>query len=172
MSSEQVLPVVYDELRRLAAASMFQGSAGMTLQPTALVHEAWIRLGAKHARNWESPQHFFNSAAMTMRRILIDRARQKASLKRGGGEAPEPLSTEGDNPDERLLLMDEGLQQLEREDPEGARVVMLKFFTGLTNAEIAETLQVNVRTIERKWAHAKVRLFQIVRDIERGADVG
>ena len=173
LSSEQLLPVVYDELRRLAAGSIFRGKAGMTLQPTALVHEAWIRLGARHARNWECREHFFNAAALTMRRILMDRARQKATLRHGGGELdrlPEVLVPEATSPDERLLMMDEGLRHLEGEDPEGARVVMLKFFTGMTNVEIAETLEVNVRTIERKWAHAKVRLYQIVREIQQAED--
>jgi RNA polymerase sigma factor (TIGR02999 family) len=170
MSSEQLLPLVYDELRRLAAARILKLNDGATLQPTALVHEAWIRLGGRFNRCWESREHFFNAAALTMRRILIDRARQKVSLKHGGLrtelEPSWPVLDEAGS-DERLLLIDESLQRFEMENPEDARVIMLKFFAGLTNQEVAETLGVNVRTIERKWAYAKVRLFQIVREMER-----
>jgi RNA polymerase sigma factor (TIGR02999 family) len=169
MSSEQLLPIVYDELRRLAAGRILKGMSGMTLQPTALVHEAWIRLGGRFNRNWASREHFFNAAALTMRRILMDRAKQKASAKHGGGEqgpVPPIQSLEEVTDDERLLLIDVSLHRLETESPEDARIVMLKFFGGLTNKEIAETLGVNVRTIERKWSYSKIRLFQIVREIE------
>jgi RNA polymerase sigma factor (TIGR02999 family) len=169
MSSQQLLPIVYDELRRLAAGRILKGMGGMTLQPTALVHEAWIRLGGKFNRNWASRDHFFNAAALTMRRILMDRAKQKASLKHGGAQQNplHPLqSLEEVTDDERLLLVDEALHRLEHESPEDARIVILKFFGGLTNQEIAETLGVNVRTIERKWSYSKIRLFQTIREIE------
>ncbi|MES2924634.1 MAG: ECF-type sigma factor [Verrucomicrobiota bacterium] len=169
MSSDQLLPIVYDELRRLAAGRILKEMGGMTLQPTALVHEAWIRLGGKFSRNWASRDHFFNAAALTMRRILMDRAKQKASVKYGGARqelAPPPESLDEIADDERLLLIDEALHQLERESPEEAKIVILKFFGGLTNQEIAETQGLNVRTIERKWSYSKIRLFQIVREIE------
>jgi RNA polymerase sigma factor (TIGR02999 family) len=170
LSSEELLPIVYDELRRLAAARLLRGSAGMTLQPTALVHEAWIRLGGKFNRNWASREHFFNAAALTMRRILMDRVRQKASVKHGGARLdvePAMLDSQEVTADERLILIDESLLQLEKESPEDARIVMLKFFGGLTNQEISETLGLNLRTIERKWAYVKIRLFQIIRQIEQ-----
>lgn len=169
LSSEQLLPIVYDELRRLAAGRILKGMGGMTLQPTALVHEAWIRLGGKFNRNWKSREHFFNAAALTMRRILMDRAKQKACVKHGGGQVnpPPPVqSLDEVTDDERLLLIDEALHRLEEESPEDAKIVMLKFFGGLTNQEIAETVAVNVRTIERKWSYSKIRLFQIIREIE------
>lgn len=168
MQTDDLLPLVYDELRRLAAGRIMKGNAGMTLQPTALVHEAWIRLGGKFNRDWESREHFFNAAALTMRRILMDRVRQKASIKHGGAAA-EPLPTflddEGLSADDRLLLIDESLQRLESESPDDARIVMLKFFAGLTHDEIAEALGVNERTVRRKWTYAKARLFQIMAEI-------
>lgn len=170
LSAEQLLPIVYDELRRLAASRMVRGGAGMTLQPTALVHEAWIRLANKYDRKWTSREHFFNAAAITMRRILVDKARQKATLKHGGTQAnhdPFPHGTNEIPLDERLLLIDESLQRLEQESPEVAQIVMLKYFAGLTNPEIAETLHVNVRTIVRRWTHARIRLFQIYSEIEQ-----
>lgn len=169
MPSEQLLPLVYDELRRLAASRMARESAGMTLQPTALVHEAWIRLSATGDRNWNNRVHFFRAAALAMRRILVDRARQKSSLKGGGLRSeidPSALNSPDVTPDERLLLIDESLQRLEKEDPESARIVLLKFFAGLTNQEAATTLGVNVRTVERQWAYAKASLLQMIREIE------
>lgn len=169
LSSEQLLPLVYDELRRLAASRMARESGGLTMQPTALVHEAWLRLSGTGDRNWCDRVHFFRAAALAMRRILTDRARQKASLKGGGIRAEVDLSTldlAEVTPDERLLLIDESLQRLEEEDPESARIVLLKFFAGLTNQEVARSMEVNVRTVERQWAYAKASLFQIIREIE------
>src|SRR5689334_24989282 len=119
----------------MAAARMANEAAGHTLQPTALVHEAWLRL-SECGRRWESRAHFYRAAAVAMRRILIDRARQKATLKRAGGWERFDIADfdlADASADEHLLLVDESLQQLEREDPEGAEIVMLKFFTGLTN---------------------------------------
>lgn len=167
LTSERLLPLVYDELRRLAAARILGGLRGMTLQPTALVHEAWIRLGGKMDRSWESREHFFNAAALTMRRILMDRARQKASLKHGGGGEPLliPLEAPDMSADERLLLIEESLKRFEEENPEDTRIVMLKFFAGLTNQEVADSLGVNEKTVRRKWMLAKARLFQILTEI-------
>lgn len=174
LSSEQLLPLVYDELRRLAASRMARESAGMTLQPTALVHEAWLRLSGSGERNWNDRAHFFRAAALAMRRILVDRARQKSSLKGGGLRAemdPSGFGSVDVTADDRLLLIDEALQRLEKEDPESARIVLLKFFAGLTNQEAAGTLGVNVRTVERQWAYAKASLFQMVREIEGAAGI-
>lgn len=171
LTTEKLLPLVYDELRRLAAARMAGGMMGMTLQPTALVHEAWIRLGGKMDRSWESREHFFNAAALTMRRILMDRARQKASKKHGGGEAdslPLPLDAPDMSADERLLLIEEGLKRFEMENPEDSRIVMLKFFAGLNNLEVADSLGINEKTVRRKWNFAKARLFQILTELEGG----
>jgi RNA polymerase sigma factor (TIGR02999 family) len=165
-ASGQLLPMVYEELRNLAAMRMARETTGQTLQPTELVHEAWLRLAGKEERNWNDRVHFFRAAAQAMRRILVDRARRKASL-RGRGTAAmvdfAGLDVAAITPDERLLLIDESLERLEHEDPESARIVMLKFFAGLTNEDVARTLGVNVRTIERRWVYAKTSLFQMIR---------
>jgi RNA polymerase sigma factor (TIGR02999 family) len=167
--SEQLLPLVYEELRRLAAARLAQEAAGQTLQPTALVHEAWLRLVDERGRTWENRAHFYRAAAQAMRRILIDRARQKSTLKRAGNwqrlDIAE-LDLEAASPNDRILLIEESLQRLEQEDPESAEIVMLKFFTGLSNKEAARTLGVSESTIERRWAFAKVCLFQMIRESE------
>lgn len=165
--AEKVLPLVYEELRRLAAARMAREASGQTLQPTALVHEAWLKLVHDGGRTWENRAHFYRAAAIAMRRILIDRARQKSSIKRAGGWLRIDVSTldlAAVSPDEHLLLIDDSLQSLEREDPESAEVVMLKFFSGLTNKETARTLGLSEATVERRWAFAKVRLFQLIRE--------
>ena len=169
VSAEKLLPLVYDELRRLAATRMARESAGMTLQPTALVHEAWLRLSGTGDRNWNDRTHFFRAAALAMRRILVDRARQKATLRRERVRVemdPSAMEPAAITPDERLLLIDESLQRLEKEDPDSARIVLLKFFAGLTNQEAAATLGVNVRTVERQWAFAKASLLAMIREIE------
>jgi RNA polymerase sigma factor (TIGR02999 family) len=171
LASEQLLPLVYEELRRLAAVRMAQEAAGQTLQATALVHEAWLRLVQEGDRTWNNRAHFFRAAAQAMRRILIERARHKASLKGGGGLQRlnvEELDIAALSPDDQLLLIDESLERLEREDPESAQVVMLKFFTGLTNKEAARTLGVSESTVERQWAFAKACLFQMIREAESG----
>lgn len=168
LTSERLLPLAYEELRRLAASRLAGGAKGMTLQPTALVHEAWIRLSSKMDRTWESRDHFLNAAALTMRRILTDRARQKASLKHGGGGVPlhDPGDASDLSADERLLLIDECLHRFEAENPEDSRIVVLKFFAGLTNQEVADSLGVNEKTVRRKWLMAKARLYQILTEIE------
>ena len=168
-TSEELLSMVYEDLRRLAAARMAQEAAGQTLQATALVHEAWLQLSATGDRSWQNRGHFFGAAADAMRRILVDNARRKARQKRGGGcervdigevEIAEAV------PDEDLLLVNEALEKLEREDPEQARIVVLKFFGGLTNEEVAETLGIGERTVYRQWVCAKARLFRWVRPHE------
>lgn len=166
-ASEELLPLVYDELRHLAAARMARESAGQTLQPTALVHEVWLRLVNEGDRNWENRAHFFRTAALAMRRILVDRARHKASLKRGGGRERvniDDVELAAKSPDDRVLMVDAALAQLEKDDPESARVIVMKFFGGLTNKEVAESLAVTERTVERQWAYAKASLFQMIRE--------
>lgn len=161
-ASEQLLPLVYEELRGLAAARMSQEAAGHTLQPTALVHEAWLRLVGGGSQSWQNRAHFFRTAAEAMRRILIESARRKSRLKRGSGQALldiADLDVMAALPDEKILLVDEALERLQQEDPEKARIVMLKFFAGLTNEQVAEILNVNERTVRRQWEFAKAWLF-------------
>ena len=165
--AEALFPLVYDELRRLAAARMAQEAAGHTLQPTALVHEVWLQLVGAGDRTWNNRRHFFGAAADAMRRILIDNARRKSALKRGGGQERVPmeeLEITAATLDEHILMIDEALQRLEAEDPQKARIVSLKFFGGLTNEEVAESRGVSVPTIKRQWAYAKVRLFKWIRE--------
>jgi RNA polymerase sigma factor (TIGR02999 family) len=161
--SEKLLPLVYEELRRLAAARMAQEAAGQTLQPTALVHEAWLRLVGDGDRTWQNRAHFFGAAAEAMRRILIERARRKARLKRGSGQAPlniDDFELTAPPPDERVLLVEEALQKLEAHDPSLARIVTLKFFGGLTNQEVGEVLGVGERTVLNHWSYAKAWLLR------------
>jgi RNA polymerase sigma factor (TIGR02999 family) len=165
-ASEELLPMVYKELRRHAAVRMAREVPGQTLQPTALVHEAWLRMVGDGGRRWQNRAHFFGAAAEAMRRILIERARNKARLKRG--ENPQRIDIEkadlaAASPDEKAVLIDEALKRLQALDPEKARVVILKFFEGLTNKEVAECMEVNERTVERYWAYAKVWLLQSIR---------
>lgn len=165
-ASEELLPLVYDELRRIAAARMAQESAGHTLQPTALVHEVWLRLTGGQKQSWENRAHFFGAAAEAMRRILIERARRKSRLKRGSGQALldiADLDVIAVMPDDKILLVDEALEQLKLEDPEKSKVVMLKFFAGLTNEQVAEIMNVNERTVRRQWEFAKAWLFDRIR---------
>jgi RNA polymerase sigma factor (TIGR02999 family) len=167
MASERLLPLVYDELRGLAAARMAAESAGHTLQPTALVHEAWLRLSGAGERRWQDRAHFFRVAAMAMRRILVDHARQKARLKRGSNPVRIDLvdiDLAATAPDERVLLVDQALTRLEQLDPEGARVVTLKFFGNYTVSEIAGILGVGERTVERRWTYARARLMQLIKE--------
>jgi RNA polymerase sigma factor (TIGR02999 family) len=166
-ASEELLPLVYDELRQLATARMAHEAAGQTLQPTALVHEAWLRLVTEGDRTWQNRAHFFRAAAQAMRRILVDRARHKSSLKCGGDRERlniEDLDLAAATPDDKVLLIDDALARLESEDPESARVITLKFFGGLTNKEVAKTLGVTERTVEREWAYAKASLYRMIQE--------
>jgi RNA polymerase sigma factor (TIGR02999 family) len=162
-AAEELLPLVYEELRKLARHNMAREAAGQTLQPTALVHEAWLRLVGAPDQNWNSRNHFFMAAAQAMRRILIERARQKARLKRGGDQERIPLealelATNADS--ETLLLMEEAMERLAKADPVKAKLVELRFFTGLTLEEAAEVLGVSIPTAKRYWAYARAWLFQ------------
>jgi RNA polymerase sigma factor (TIGR02999 family) len=166
-TSEELLPLVYNELRQLAAARMAHQSSGKTLQATALVHEAWLKLFDGNVKVWENRTHFFRAAAQAMRQILMDRARQKMSLKRGARPiyvSIEDIDIADELPEERVLLIDEALQRLQNKDPELAQVVMLKFFAGLTNAEVAETNGVTERTIQNKWTFAKAWLIKNIEE--------
>jgi len=164
--SDDLLPLVYNDLRRLAAARMANEAAGQTLQPTALVHEAWLRIFGG-GRTWQNRGHFFAEASEAMRRILIERARRKSRLKHGAGWVQvdfEGLSLATAAPDDKIILIDEALERLELEDPARAKIVVMKFFGGLTNHEVANALGVTERTIERQWAYAKAWLFQNIRE--------
>ncbi len=164
-ASEDLLPLVYDELRRLATSRLARESGLQTLQPTALVHEAWLKLSREGNRTWQDRAHFFRAAAQAMRRILVDRARHKLSLK-GGGQfekvAIHDLDLAAAPIEDRVLLVDQALEQLEQDDPESARVITLKFFGGLTNKEVAGILDLTERSVERKWAYARAALFEMI----------
>jgi RNA polymerase sigma factor (TIGR02999 family) len=162
-AAEQLLPLVYDELRKLAAQKMAQENPGQTLQATALVHEAYIRLvDVDKAQHWDSRGHFFAAAAAAMRRILVDQARRKGSAKRGRQceriDLPD-LAEQADDDRVDLLALDEALRKLEQQHPEKARVVKLRFFAGCTIEETAEILGVSRATAQRTWAYARAWLF-------------
>ena len=164
-ASSDLLPLVYEELRQLAGARMAREAAGQTLQPTALVHEAWMRLVGDGDRNWENRAHFFGAAAEAMRRILIENARRKSRLKRGGGQLRvdiDEVELAATTADDKVLLIDEALERLKTADPDKAQIVMLKFFGGLTNQEVAQSLNVTERTVERQWAFAKAWMFRCI----------
>ncbi|GAA5483101.1 ECF-type sigma factor [Haloferula sargassicola] len=166
LPSEDLLPLVYDELRSLAAARLRGEAGGQTLQATALVHEAWVRVSGKGGdRTWNDRAHFFRVAALEMRRVLVESARRKASLKRGGKWSRveiENLELADTEPDERILMIEEALKRLETEDPASAKIVTLKFFGGLTNREVADMEGVTERTIERQWAFARTLLLDLI----------
>ena len=164
-AAEGLLPLVYNELRRLAAHKMANEPA-QTLQPTALVHEAWLRLGGDDQPAWQNRAHFLAAAAEAMRRILVESARRKLRLKRGGGGERVELhesAIETSAEDEKILQVHEALEVLSVEDPEKALIVKLRFFVGLSHAEIAALLGVNEKTVRRHWEVAKVRLFQSIK---------
>ena len=157
-----LLPLVYDELRKIAAVRMARESPGQTLQPTALVHEAWLRLIKDDDQAWQNRGFFFHAAAEAMRRILIDNARRKSALKHGGGQERlniDDLELGASLPDEKVLMVNAALEQLEQNNSERAKIVVLKYFGGMTNEEIAKTLGVGERTVYRHWLCAKVWLF-------------
>jgi RNA polymerase sigma factor (TIGR02999 family) len=162
-ASEKLLPLVYAELRNLAAARMLHESSGHTLQPTALVHEAWLRLAGDGNQNWKGRSYFFAAAAEAMRRILVEHARRKARLKHGGGQKRfniEDLDLAEDTPDEKVLLVDDVLASLEQSNPERARVVVMKFFGGMTNKEVADLMGIGERSVDRHWMCARAWLYQ------------
>jgi len=165
-AASELLPLVYDELRRVAAHKMAGESPGHTLQPTALVHEAWLRLVGNEESRFANRAHFFAAAAEAMRRILVESARRKARLKRGGNVAIEELEEsqiEMTAPSEEVLAVHEALDQLAAEDPLAAEVVKLRYFVGLTIPKVAEALNIASRTANRLWAFARVRLKHAIR---------
>src|SRR5262245_42059094 len=167
-AAEQLLPLVYDELRKLAAAKLAQEKPGQTLQATALVHEAYIRLvGVEPAQHWNSRGHFFAAAAEAMRRILVERARQKLGPQRGGGRARLNLEEALDVVDPRdddILHVHSALEALASESPIKAELVKLRFFCGLSHQEAAELLGLSRATADRYWAYAKAFLFAALQD--------
>lgn len=161
-AADELLPLVYDELRKLAAGHLQNEQPGQTLQPTALVHEAYVRLtDGTNPQEWKSRAHFFSAASIAIRRILIDNARRKQSLKRGGGLVRQelgdlPLSLP--EPREDLLALDAALEKLATVEPQAAELVQLLYFAGLTLQEAAETLGISARTAGRLWAYARAWL--------------
>jgi RNA polymerase sigma factor (TIGR02999 family) len=165
-AADDLLPLVYDELRRIAAIKMAGESSGHTLQATALVHEAWLRLAGTNEQSWQSRAHFFGAAAEAMRRILVDHARRKQSLKRGGGIDTEPLDESAIvliAPPDELLAIHEALDALTRQDSQAAELVKLRYFVGMTMAEAATALGLAPRTAERLWTYARVWLHREIR---------
>jgi RNA polymerase sigma factor (TIGR02999 family) len=164
--AEDLLSIVYDDLRRLAAARLARERPGQTLQPTALVHEAWLRLVQNHDAQWNGRNHFFAAAAQAMRRILVENARRKARLKHGGEFQRVDLTDldiASPMPDDELLALDDALELLSRNDPEAADLVQLCFFAGLTQAEAAEQLGISRATAERTWTYARAWLYKQMR---------
>lgn len=162
-AASQLLPLVYEELRRLATAKMNRESSEQTIQPTALVHEAFMRLvGNERSAQWDNRGHFFAAAAESMRRILIDAARRRNAEKRGGGRVRLDLSGNEAvvNPEDSdtLLALDDALVKLENEDPDLARLVELRYFAGMTVDQTADVLKVSPRTVKRNWAYARAWL--------------
>jgi RNA polymerase sigma factor (TIGR02999 family) len=166
-AAQELLPLVYDELRHLARSRMAQQPPGQTLQATALVHEAWLRLAGSETQRWQGRAHFFAAAAEAMRHILVDRARRKRRAKHGGGQQladVNDLEIAADTDDEKLLQVHEALEKLALEDPVRAEVVKLHFFVGLTHAETAEVLRLSEKTVRRHWNLARVWLYRAIRE--------
>ena len=163
----QLLPLVYDELRQLAAQRLAQEKPGQTLQATALVHEAYLRLIGTESLPWNSRGHFFSAAAEAMRRILIDRARRRKTQRHGGQcERVDLWETRLAAPaeDDQLLAVDEALELLEEQHPAQAQVVKLRYFGGMTNEEVAQSLNLSVSTVKTYWTFARAWLFDAMRD--------
>jgi RNA polymerase sigma factor (TIGR02999 family) len=165
-SAEQLLSLVYDELRKLAQARLAREQAGQTLQPTALVHEAWLRLGADRQPHWQNRAHFFAAAAEAMRRILIDRARKRQARVGAGLARPEPIKESQialTVPEDKLVAVDEVLDRLAAVDGEAARLVKLRYFVGMSMAQAADAMGLSMRSAERLWTFAKAWLRDALR---------
>ncbi len=164
-AADQLLPLVYDELRRLAAHKMANEAAGQTLQPTALVHEAWLRLVGNENKKWDGRAHFFGAAAEAMRRILIDRARRKHAARHGGGQQRveiQEVDLACSNDDDQLLAVSDALDKLAAQHKVEAELVKLRYFVGMTNDEAADVLGISPRTAKYYWTHARAWLFREV----------
>lgn len=164
-AAERILPLVYDELRKLAAAKMAREAPGQTLQPTALVHEAWLRLGGDKQTDWKGRAHFFSAAAEAMRRILIENARRRQTARGGAGLEKISASLTGFDvaapqlSDSELLLLNEAMENLAAHDARKAEIVKQWYFVGLTREEVAEVLDLSVRSVTRDWTYARAWLF-------------
>jgi RNA polymerase sigma factor (TIGR02999 family) len=161
-AADELLPLVYEELRKLAASKMANEAAGHTLQPTALVHEAWLRLVGDDNPKFAGRAHFFAAAAEAMRRILIDRARRKCAQRHGGGQVRvdiQAIDVASPDADEQLLAVNEALDKLAAQDPIEAELVKLRYFAGLTIEEAASLLDISPRTARNYWAHARTWLY-------------
>ena len=165
-AADELLPLVYEELRKLAAQKMANEAPNQTLQPTALVHEAWLKLAGSNRQQWRGRSHFFGAAAEAMRRILIDKARRKSSLKRGQDQPLEELHEsriELPAPQDEILAVHEALDALAAEDATAAEVVKLRYFVGMTIPEIAEALEISPRSADRHWVFARAWLKGAIR---------
>ncbi len=171
-ASAKLLPLVYDELRRLARAYMSRERPGQTLQATALVHEAYMRLVGDSTLTWDSRRHFFSAAATAMRRILVERYRQKKALKQGGDlnrvELHDVPAFAPNGEDTDLDLLDSALDRLAAYDPRKAEIVMLRCFAGLDHEQVATALNLSSATVRREWTYAKTWLLRELRDRGRG----
>jgi RNA polymerase sigma factor (TIGR02999 family) len=169
-AADQLLPLVYEELRRLAAAKMALETPGQTLQPTALVHEAWLRLTGDENRKWKDRAHFFFAAAEAMRRILVDNARRKRAQRHGGCqvrvEMPEIAGSVNES-DDQILAVNEALEKFAAQDKQKAELVKLRYFVGMTIEEAAEVLGISAPTVKRHWAYARAWLAEEIRAQQR-----
>lgn len=171
-AAQELLPLVYEELRKLASVRMANEKAGQTLQPTALVHEAWLKIAGEGNEHFANRRHFFKAAANAMQQILIDIARRKQRLKHGGGQPSEELDESRiamAAPSEELLAVNDALAALALEDPEAAEVVKMRYFVGMTITEIAATLGLAPRTVDRHWAFARAWLKRAIRSSSSGS---
>jgi len=174
-AADKILPLVYGELRKLAAAKMARESPGQTLQATALVHEAWLRLGGEMQPNWKNRAHFFAAAAEAMRRILVDNARRRRAQRHGGALAKVSASETGFDvaapqlDDAGVILLDEALARLAAHDARKAEIVKHCFFVGLTLEEAADAMGISSRTAKRDWGYARAWLFNEMKRISPGA---
>lgn len=161
-AADELLPLVYEELRKLAACRMANEAPGQTLQPTALVHEAWLRLAGSEPQQWNSRAHFFGAAAEAMRRILIENARRKKALRHGAGQQRfdiQDMEIAAATTDDQLLAIDEALAKLAAEQPLKAELVKLRFFAGMSIEEASDVLRISEATAKRWWAYARAWLF-------------
>lgn len=167
-AADEILPLVYESLRDLASAKLAHEAPGQTLQPTALVHEAWLRLGGDRQPSWQNRAHFFGAAAEAMRRILVDNARRRQTVRHGGGLQRAEAEDAADRvaapeSDAETLLLHDALSALEKHDPRKAELVKHRFFTGLELAEAAEVMGISERTANRDWIYARAWLFNEIK---------